>query len=136
MRGSPAHVPELYVDRGSIPAGAGEPNGRASDNASDGVDPRGCGGAIINGVIRTEGGGRSPRVRGSLGCDAGHPPHPGSIPAGAGEPAGVAAHTINSGVDPRGCGGAWPTVLPRRIDGGRSPRVRGSLDDMKMNVLA
>ena len=91
-----------------------------------GVYPRGCGGAIAEVVDCDDPTGLSPRVRGSLPAIVGPAPPPGSIPAGAGEPAPFALALHLCGVYPRGCGGAAvasPTVAE---PWGLSPRVRGS----------
>ena len=45
VRGSPRCRIRRRVDRGSIPAGAGEPGLQAGRDAADGGYPRGCGGA-------------------------------------------------------------------------------------------
>ena len=86
VRGS--HI--IYVgddgNRGSIPAGAGEPSLRSYLLGTDRVDPRGCGGARDCLVEQIRYWGRSPRVRGSpMPADQLHVTI-GSIPAGAGEP--------------------------------------------------
>ncbi len=112
--------------RGSIPAGAGEPPSPRRSRPSARVDPRGCGGAAPM-VIRTaRRSGRSPRVRGSRASSTVIGSTIGSIPAGAGEPDRQQHRQDGPRVDPRGCGGAGPVKAGRSFDQGRSPRVRGS----------
>ena len=126
VRGSRSHTKTYSFSAGSIPACAGEPGRRARGRLNGGVDPRVCGGAVeIFGRSGTQMG-RSPRVRGSQTSLYGSAPQTRSIPACAGEPAGLHRRQSRSQVDPRVCGGA-----PRRGSqspgrSGRSPRVRGS----------
>ncbi len=89
----------------SIPAGAGEPSRFVGSRRIIGVYPRGCGGTPPCLGCPSPGLGLSPRVRGNR---PGHKPpskSPGSIPAGAGEPASKAYSQRCSQVYPRGCGG-------------------------------
>jgi len=87
VRGSPLMKPSRIDLAGSIPAGAGEPAGEDHPRRRRGVYPRGCGGAAVRPLVRGLAEGLSPRVRGSRdGCGL-RPLWPGSIPAGAGEPA-------------------------------------------------
>ena len=53
-------------------------------------------------------------------------PHLGSIPAGAGEPQNFHCRVQIERVYPRGCGGADSAPDSVSLDGGLSPRVRGS----------
>ena len=90
---------------GSIPAGAGEPAPTSRKRPSSRVYPRGCGGTELEDEIAGGDTGLSPRVRGNLAVDQ-IPAHlPGSIPAGAGEPAVQAGGLDLDQVYPRGCGG-------------------------------
>ena len=73
-------------DRGSIPAGAGEPHWHSIIAAIVEVYPRGCGGADGDAFKACPAKGLSPRVRGSLIFDDVGDAQSGSIPAGAGEP--------------------------------------------------
>ncbi len=74
--------------------------------------------------------GRSPRVRGSPAVIQLALAPGGSIPAGAGKPARKIRRRSLGWVDPRGCGEATVTYLGNRHAEGRSPRVRGSPDDI------
>ena len=131
VRGSLRGVRLPRRRRGSIPAGAGEPATRSTSWRKCWVDPRGCGGAVRALCRRQPARGRSPRVRGSPAQRAVADQHVGSIPAGAGEPHLVSRHTVGVAVDPRGCGGALPSVSSPSQRQGRSPRVRGSRGDQR-----
>ena len=86
VRGSHLLVLGEVLHVGSIPAGAGEPQGSARVAVAGRVDPRGCGGARQYRRRGDQCRGRSPRVRGSLTRRGGGQIGRGSIPAGAGEP--------------------------------------------------
>ena len=126
VRGSPTRCPATGHERGSIPAGAGEPSPPARRADRAGVDPRGCGGAYVSRSAIVPVAGRSPRVRGSPRRAGRRRGGPGSIPAGAGEPKAGRYRGGKAGVDPRGCGGAMLILPSAPYDRGRSPRVRGS----------
>ena len=111
---------------GSIPAGAGEPNGVNKMLTCFRVYPRGCGGAPAQIRRPSSVYGLSPRVRGSRRETNGVVHLAGSIPAGAGEPSGSFSATCLFGVYPRGCGGAFFSFLLVLRSQGLSPRVRGS----------
>ncbi len=127
VRGSPPARRRGDRRAGSIPAGAGEPRTPAHCRTPAQVDPRGCGGASRAAGTALHLGGRSPRVRGSRRRQLRDAAGPGSIPAGAGEPARRTGAGTGCRVDPRGCGGADNTGAGMTRDEGRSPRVRGSL---------
>ncbi len=114
------------VERGSIPAGAGEPWSRLSSPLPGTVYPRGCGGTKDGRTAPKADTGLSPRVRGNLKDSNTGVGMKGSIPAGAGEPIERVTNPNMARVYPRGCGGtvdlAWPGVV---VDG-LSPRVRGN----------
>ncbi len=126
MRGSLIVGGRPALGRGSIPADAGEPGSRARAGARRRVDPRGCGGAWRTSCCRLNGGGRSPRMRGSPGAPIDRRHHRGSIPADAGEPHGGWRRRGAGRVDPRGCGGARAAYPAGTAVEGRSPRMRGS----------
>ncbi len=85
-RGSRVVVLGPDVERGSIPAHAGEPTLPPTRSLVTRVDPRPRGGAARGGAVVSGRRGRSPPTRGShLNCH-GHHPRAGSIPAHAGEP--------------------------------------------------
>ena len=75
--------------------------------------------------------GRSPRVRGSPFSPLRTHPPSGSIPACAGEPRRAPSAWCRQGVDPRVCGGARFAQIRKRLFQGRSPRVRGSLFNIR-----
>ena len=111
----------------SIPVCAGEPaTGRATSSRRK-VDPRVCGGAPAPTAYGKRVAGRSPCVRGSLARQLSAPRGDRSIPVCAGEPFGVVIFFAEGLVDPRVCGGAWATGARSTPARGRSPCVRGSL---------
>ncbi len=126
VRGSHAIGPGGHVEKGTIPAGAGEPSRRDACSAICADHPRGCGGAVSDRLKRGVSMGPSPRVRGSQ--IAAVIPHfsTGTIPAGAGEPRWRSGRSRHNGDHPRGCGGAVSSGRPKRALAGPSPRVRGS----------
>ncbi len=128
VRGSLREDALAVLRAGSIPACAGEPAPVAAVSRSCRVDPRVCGGARGRREDAPQGSGRSPRVRGSPPLGRVPPQQPGSIPACAGEPPAAPAGRAGRRVDPRVCGGAAMISPWRTVSGGRSPRVRGSLD--------
>ena len=113
-------------NRGSIPAGAGEPGACIPSMCRRRVYPRGCGGACMSGYVSSSSGGLSPRVRGSHSIAVRTYQDYGSIPAGAGEPSPSCPGKTPDRVYPRGCGGAAEGRDQRHCCGGLSPRVRGS----------
>ncbi len=86
MRGSLNPQRAHLVQVGSIPADAGEPSSLSATGNVSRVDPRGCGGAIIDGCLLMCREGRSPRMRGSPLIGHRVLQRLGSIPADAGEP--------------------------------------------------
>ena len=126
VRGNRLQVVDVLVDRGSIPACAGEPRGRGGSLRCGGVYPRVCGGtAVGDGHARVHQG-LSPRVRGNPVGQLPEAVARGSIPACAGEPSRRAATPWTARVYPRVCGGT--DGLGRRpfLQLGLSPRVRGN----------
>ena len=112
---------------GSIPAGAGNPQGGLKCIISIRVHPRGCGEStrLLVGTAAQKG--PSPRVRG-IHPD---PPKPvrrkGSIPAGAGNPSRAEYSSSDHRVHPRGCGESVTVTCVSTNAQGPSPRVRGIL---------
>ena len=105
-RGSPGRGRLGAGDRGSIPAGAGEPPRRRSATRWRRVHPRWRGGAKLWPVPPVLASGPSPLARGSRDQAQRHDLRVRSIPAGAGEPK---PFTISPGVKtvhPRWRGGA------------------------------
>ena len=91
------------------------------------VYPRVCGGTVAQrerhaGVV-----GLSPRVRGNQQRPAAPTCRPRSIPACAGEPAGLEHIDLPEEVYPRVCGGTEAWLLSVMWCEGLSPRVRGNL---------
>ena len=87
VRGNLLHSLTLLGKRGSIPAGAGEPSGYNDEWDDLGVYPRRCGGTAFQCGRNVQVLGLSPQVRGNLDQVRVIDRLPGSIPAGAGEPA-------------------------------------------------
>ncbi len=135
VRGNHDQVPDAPVDRGSIPAGAGEPHETMREQVPLGVYPRGCGGthpARISSMLAC---GLSPRVRGNLTTVAPPAAEVGSIPAGAGEPASHLTSMSVREVYPRGCGGTRCSESPHACKQGLSPRVRGNHEQLPPRLL-
>ena len=110
----------------SIPASAGEPGSSMPPAFGLSVYPRECGGTELWSRWQVYGVGLSPRVRGnhlptSKVCE-----NAGSIPASAGEPAGVGRCDNVRWVYPRECGGTQSHTACRPATMGLSPRVRGN----------
>ena len=126
MRGNQRRRAPRCDRRGSIPAGAGEPARPAPSGSRGRVYPRGCGGTVPGNGPRDRAGGLSPRVRGNRPGGLPRRRLHGSIPAGAGEPAGGSWCLAERRVYPRGCGGtpSAPPETPTVV--GLSPRVRGN----------
>ena len=105
VRGNLNVIDEGMNDDGSIPACAGEPQGRYDFNIPAGVYPRVCGGTCQQGLPYWEGHGLSPRVRGNPPNAVIHKTHFRSIPACAGEPYRFRRYRKSNTVYPRVCGG-------------------------------
>ena len=114
-------------ERGSIPAGAGNPSSGATCRRRSWVHPRGCGESPMSSPEAARSAGPSPRVRGIQPAVLVVAVEPGSIPAGAGNPASRSAARSASWVHPRGCGESVVLVRLLAAVRGPSPRVRGIL---------
>ena len=90
------------------------------------VYPRVCGGTGICHSAMPAAHGLSPRVRGNRSNDVIPAAVHRSIPACAGEPAGLGMRHRASGVYPRVCGGTWLVMTIVLVMQGLSPRVRGN----------
>ena len=110
---------------GSIPACAGEATPLPVLWTAATVYPRVCGGSGVVVDVVTPDVGLSPRVRGKPLHPSLSPPHPGSIPACAGEAGNRRRRGWRRGVYPRVCGGSWGLALLVQRYEGLSPRVRG-----------
>ncbi len=129
-RGSPHHHAAAAADPGSIPACAGQPLARPSAAPSTWVDPRVRGAASRRPRPRHTRAGRSPRARGSLDLGVGVVTEQRSIPACAGQPRQLLLVGGNYRVDPRVRGAATGRCSRWSAGGGRSPRARGSLQEL------
>ena len=110
----------------SIPACAGEPRIKSVCSEHFGVYPRVCGGTSPVAHQVKPAWGLSPRVRGNQTGLLLTTPHPGSIPACAGEPLLLLSTAVNRRVYPRVCGGTPLTAATPASPTGLSPRVRGN----------
>ena len=125
VRGKRGGLARRMIERGSIPACAGETVAYPYSGLTGTVYPRVCGGnASSSGVVGLRWG-LSPRVRGKLSRILEIAAKRGSIPACAGEtrPALLAGRRI--WVYPRVCGGNRGKADGWGRPGGLSPRVRG-----------
>ena len=86
VRGIRGQRHRVAVDRGSIPAGAGNPGKARARARRWRVHPRGCGESPRPSASRRSSAGPSPRVRGIRDPEVAAPADVGSIPAGAGNP--------------------------------------------------
>ena len=105
MRGKPAAALASVPAFRSIPAYAGETRSRVLGRPRSKVDPRVCGGNLLQPRKTSTSSGRSPRMRGKQPPVSLQHVSGGSIPAYAGETQiGRIKHDAQ-GVDPRVCGG-------------------------------
>ena len=93
-----------------------------------------CGGTLSRQPAGGSGQGLSPRVRGNRCGICGCPSSMRSIPACAGEPATGKARGRRRRVYPRVCGGTVATELGSNLSRGLSPRVRGNLRNILLNL--
>ena len=126
VRGNLYQDTESAVNRGSIPACAGEPAGRPRRAANDGVYPRVCGGTAECRLFVSQMQGLSPRVRGNRGRHPTPDSRCRSIPACAGEPRRRPRSINPNAVYPRVCGGTADGTRMTTSGWGLSPRVRGN----------
>ena len=127
VRGNQAGVEDGGGEARSIPACAGEPDGKLSTVTLGAVYPRVCGGTTPTDSDRALTCGLSPRVRGNRYAVVVVEPSLGSIPACAGEPLRHAASCTLTAVYPRVCGGTSIVTRMSLAVPGLSPRVRGNL---------
>ena len=126
-RGNSASCSEGRQIEGSIPAWAGEPPHARAVRALDRVYPRVGGGTVPTRIVVSAENGLSPRGRGNQSPDPWSGGRRGSIPAWAGEPAGVTRAGAVPRVYPRVGGGTRRETRRRRCVAGLSPRGRGNL---------
>ena len=127
MRGSRTAGEPGILDRGPIPAHAGEPLLRTEAAWTSRAYPRACGGAAGDHRCTTATVGLSPRMRGSLTAYARQTTGIGPIPAHAGEPRFRSCRRSSRRAYPRACGGASCSCSGSALGSGLSPRMRGSL---------
>ena len=133
-RGNPGAPGVPGAPGGSIPAHAGEPDGRNGRRRFDRVYPRPRGGTRHRRAERGQGGGLSPPTRGNPARVSSRASAWGSIPAHAGEPHCQIGGGAGELVYPRPRGG---TDKPPNDSGrprGLSPPTRGNLVDGQRRV--
>ena len=114
------------IEKGSIPACAGEPLPAEAGHVRTKVYPRVCGGTPQSRSLIHLAQGLSPRVRGNPTAPAEEEARLGSIPACAGEPPPLVVPSMSFRVYPRVCGGTDDASLRVLQTEGLSPRVRGN----------
>ena len=127
VRGNHADGLRAGLERGSIPASAGEPGRRSRVATTVGVYPRECGGTKAPRLRTLLAAGLSPRVRGNPERYPDADVVLRSIPASAGEPPQSSQSPRKSRVYPRECGGTRMMSEKSSSSLGLSPRVRGNL---------
>ncbi len=126
VRGNRILPPGVDARHRTIPACAGEPWRRRSQQHRRRDYPRVCGGTTSAPVKLVALRGLSPRVRGNLLRLCASASSLRTIPACAGEPTDPLAACGTAWDYPRVCGGTAPGVLRLRSSCGLSPRVRGN----------
>ena len=125
-RGNPLRPLVRGLIVGSIPAWAGEPPEVSALRAIAAVYPRVGGGTVVESLQESFQYGLSPRGRGNLDHGPLGDSRGRSIPAWAGEPAGIDSSRGEQGVYPR-VGGGTGIPVPTLIGSpGLSPRGRGN----------
>ena len=127
VRGNPPACPPVPPAPRSIPACAGEPDGRGRLCPVAKVYPRLCGGTMVLEYVRLSGMGLSPPVRGNPYLIRSRLAKVRSIPACAGEPSLAARSMERARVYPRLCGGTGDDGVGMGFEEGLSPPVRGNL---------
>ena len=126
VRGNPSSCRGIFPSSRSIPACAGKPQAETGYPRDRAVDPRVCGETFDYVKDPERAKGRSPRVRGNqLGLGQ-HQLGLRSIPACAGKPFPGSQPRCAHKVDPRVCGETIAVIYIRKLEEGRSPRVRGN----------
>ena len=131
VRGSLLMHISSRMPRGIIPAGAGLTWTAIRGAACAKDHPRGCGAHLCRTTRLSSAAGSSPRVRGSLAKENYRLVVGGIIPAGAGLTSLISDSRSLTWDHPRGCGAHRPHHLFKHRKRGSSPRVRGSLPDLK-----
>ena len=126
-RGNPYPNRGFHLERGSIPAHAGEPPRRRTPADRRRVYPRPRGGTRIDRNCSHEREGLSPPTRGNLLVEGEKAAARGSIPAHAGEPSSLDAPRRPSTVYPRPRGGTRFGERQLESVSGLSPPTRGNL---------
>ena len=109
-----------------IPAGAGNTVWWQMGAQRQSVHPRGRGEHGVQSTRTNNAAGSSPRARGTRRAVPPELSPARFIPAGAGNTAGAAAHTLRPPVHPRGRGEHWVTTDELLEYAGSSPRARGT----------
>ena len=126
LRGNGPAAIRKPLDKGSIPALAGERRDAIGQLVQERVYPRACGGTtpVLAAYATAEG--LSPRLRGNAGIAGILALQAGSIPALAGERTMGLTCIRYRWVYPRACGGTHGQLIELFINLGLSPRLRGN----------
>ncbi len=127
LRGTRPHLARQDVRRRFIPAPAGDTECIAFTASATAVHPRACGGHWNLPVARDVNRGSSPRLRGTHTQAATNRIRNRFIPAPAGDTEPRTFIVYAEPVHPRACGGHVYRKSDVILDGGSSPRLRGTL---------
>ena len=126
VRGTPSIDPARLIRCRFIPACAGDTRACYRNASNVTVHPRVCGGHASLRSFRLEGGGSSPRVRGTRHRSRAIPCEGRFIPACAGDTQNRPENSQPAPVHPRVCGGHVLNPSSSSAWFGSSPRVRGT----------
>ena len=135
MRGARAIGRPKAQIGGIIPADAGSTKSNDNLNVIKPDHPRGCGEHISVHCRPSLGSGSSPRMRGALSCIRQSPGSSGIIPADAGSTMVTVLPCRSERDHPRGCGEHAEFCHCGTADMGSSPRMRGALQSLRMQVI-
>ena len=136
LRGNHKAIAKSAPRKRSIPAPAGEPQPWLERPYHGKVYPRACGGTPVAMLSEWSTPGLSPRLRGNLVDVPLSLLYRRSIPAPAGEPRQGRFPLHQRPVYPRACGGTRRTHDLWGPHHGLSPRLRGTVRDVPLNILA
>ena len=127
VRGNLRAILASQIQRGPIPACAGQPWMSACLAGIEGAYPRVCGATPFLAILTKPHWGLSPRVRGNRSGGVSLPLRSWPIPACAGQPRCGATNKRTSRAYPRVCGATMTDPGLAHSCQGLSPRVRGNL---------
>ncbi len=135
MRGTDGQAPDGHVVGRFIPAHAGNRTTRRTSTPSTAVHPRACGEQLSPGRSCSGGSGSSPRMRGTGRAGPHQCGQCRFIPAHAGNRTTACFRTTRGPVHPRACGEQQDRHHGRGRVAGSSPRMRGTVFDVKGAAL-